>query len=813
MGNIVLRKNRVTANTLIGKVGELTINTTDKTLYIHDGSTTGGFSLFRYNAASGIVTGEVPFSNGTQGVLQTSSNLKWTSPNLLINTYKTFHAGNFIAGTAVSITESPTNTFTIANTGVTSAVAGTGIGVSAATGAVTITNSGVTSIIAGTGITISGSTGAVTITATGGAGSSGVTSLESLAGAITFVDGDITFGTSGATQITATITSTPASTLTGTIPSGVLGNSTVYIGSTAVALNRATANLALTGISSVQFPGSTSGTVTLQAAAIAGTSTITLPATTGTVITTGDTSTVTNTMLAGSITNNKLANSTISGISLGSNLATLTFGSFLTGTSYNGSTAATIAVDATSTNTVSKVVARDASGNFSAGTITATLFSGSGASLTSIPNGALVNSSTTVNGTAISLGSSGTITANTTNSLTFNNAGSGAASGTTFNGSAAQTISYNTIGAPSTTGTNASGTWGISISGNAATASAVAWSGITSKPTTISGFGITNAVTQQDGTRSNLDYNAQLTSGFYNVDASPTNGPAGISYNQLIVAKGTDTGLQISGGFIHEMYYRGWYSSGATFTAWKKLLDSSNYNSYSPTLTGTGASGTWGISITGNATTATTLQTSRNFSITGPVTASSVSFNGSGDVQLASTINTTTLAVNLTTERVGIGTTSPSYKLDVTGDLRVTGTIYGSITGNAANITAYTINQSVGTGNSPSFAGLTVTGLISSGPQANKTIIIDYVPTSATGSVSVGYGYTVNATGITLTLPNSGLSDGDRVSFIPGSNLINSYTISGNGNAIMNTDTSLIVDSAVPFDLIWNGTNSRWVLG
>lgn len=62
---------------------------------------------------------------------------------------------------------------TLANTGVTSNVAGTGISVSGATGAVTITNSGVTSIVAGTGISISGATGAVTITATTG----GVTSI------------------------------------------------------------------------------------------------------------------------------------------------------------------------------------------------------------------------------------------------------------------------------------------------------------------------------------------------------------------------------------------------------------------------------------------------------------------------------------------------------------------------------------------------------------------------------------------------------------------------------------------------------------
>ena len=41
--------------------------------------------------------------------------------------------------------------------------------------------------------------------------------------------------------------------------------------------------------------------------------------------------------------------------------------------SYDGIVDATVAVDATSANTASKVVARDASGNFSAGTITATL--------------------------------------------------------------------------------------------------------------------------------------------------------------------------------------------------------------------------------------------------------------------------------------------------------------------------------------------------------------------------------------------------------------------------------------------------------
>ena len=83
--------------------------------------------------------------------------------------------------------------------------------------------------------------------------------------------------------------------------------------------------------------------------------------------------TIPTTALSGTITNAQLANSTISGVSLGSNLYSLTFGTHLTGSSYNGSSAVTIATDATNANTASTIVARDASGNFSAGTITANL--------------------------------------------------------------------------------------------------------------------------------------------------------------------------------------------------------------------------------------------------------------------------------------------------------------------------------------------------------------------------------------------------------------------------------------------------------
>jgi len=44
------------------------------------------------------------------------------------------------------------------------------------------------------------------------------------------------------------------------------------------------------------------------------------------------------------------------------------------------------------------------------------------------------------------------------------------------------------LGVPSTTGSGASGSWGISITGNAASASSVAWTGVTGRPTAVSSF-------------------------------------------------------------------------------------------------------------------------------------------------------------------------------------------------------------------------------------------------------------------------------------------------------------------------------------
>jgi len=87
------------------------------------------------------------------------------------------------------------------------------------------------------------------------------------------------------------------------------------------------------------------------------------------------------------------------------------------------------------------------------------------------------------------------------------------------------------------------------------------------------------------------------------------------AYGTMIAWSGADTQ-----GFIAMDYASGNAKIGGgngnniNWTA--ILLHSSNYNSYAPTLTGTGASGTWGIDITGNAATAgnSTTTSQRNFS-------------------------------------------------------------------------------------------------------------------------------------------------------------------------------------------------------
>jgi hypothetical protein len=150
----------------------------------------------------------------------------------------------------------------------------------------------------------------------------------------------------------------------------------------------------------------------------------------------------------------------------------------------------------------------------------------------------------------------------------------------------------------------------------------------------------------------------------------------------------------------------------------------SSLNSGKPENDGTGASGTWGISVTGNAATATALQTAR--------TINGVSFNGSANITLtANTPNSVTFNNSGTGVTSGTGfnggsAVTVSYNTvgaPSTGGANASGTWNISITGNAATATSATSATSATTATTATNAN-------------NVAIAAD---TSSTGSFFVPY--------------------------------------------------------------------------
>lgn len=141
---------------------------------------------------------------------------------------------------------------------------------------------------------------------------------------------------------------------------------------------------------------------------------------------------------------------------------------------------------------------------------------------------------------------------------------------------------------------NNGGTWSISITGSAATATSA----------------------------DNIDGWSFVNTGSNSATAADSINSNGISY------VGTNISLfgQSDGALFSQAYSSVWqhqiygdYRTGqiairgknnGTWQSWRTVLDSSNYNSYAPTLTGAGASGTWGINVTGSSSTAALLTTS-----------------------------------------------------------------------------------------------------------------------------------------------------------------------------------------------------------
>jgi trimeric autotransporter adhesin len=312
-----------------------------------------------------------------------------------------------------------------------------------------------------------------------------------------------------------------------------------------------------------------------------------------------------------------------------------------------GNSTFTVTSNATNLNTASTLVARDASGNFSAGTITAAL-TGNASTATTLQ------------------------TARTINGTSFN----GSANITTTNWGTARTLN------------------GVSVDGS--TNYNIPDLRATNSTTTLSTVGVTSAVNF-------LQVTNAATGGAVQISTAGTD----TNINLQVVTKGTgsiilDTGastgdIELKPGSANlrlydddsSHYYQ--FITGNQTANYTLTLPAGNVVIPAGTLvptTGTGASGTWGISVTGNAGTATTLQTAR--------TINGVSFNGSANITV--TANTPSSA---TFNNGGAGAASGAtfnggsavtVSYNTVGAPSTTGTnasgTWGiSITGNAATVT------------------------------------------------------------------------------------------------------------------------------
>jgi hypothetical protein len=157
------------------------------------------------------------------------------------------------------------------------------------------------------------------------------------------------------------------------------------------------------------------------------------------------------------------------------------------------------------------------------------------------------------------------------------------------------------------------------------------------------------------------DFNTFTTAGTYSVSGNgtwtgSTNAPPSTTYpyGQLVVTTNSNIVTQIyyphavTGHFIRTKF------NASDWTAWQEFLTSANYNEFAPTLTGTGASGTWGISVTGSAGTAGTVTTAPQPNITSVGTLTSLTVSGGTNLATSS-------------GNVGIRTSSPQTRLQIFG--------------------------------------------------------------------------------------------------------------------------------------------------
>jgi hypothetical protein len=380
--------------------------------------------------AGANVTGTVG-SATTAGTVTTAAQPNITSVGTLTSLAVTGNAsaGNISTGGALSVTGNANVGNIGAAAGVFTSVSGNGSALSAIAGAnvtgevgfAAVANSVAAANISGQ---VANALVAGTVYTNAQPNITSVGTLSSLAVTGNATAGNVyaNSGTIGASLLTGALTtaSQPNITSVGTldylsVSNNITSNMSIYANSGTIGASLLTGTLTTAAQPNVTSLGTLTGL-----GANGNVTAVNITANTGVFTGNGSGLTALNAsnISTGTLSQSRLANAslTVNGTSItlggsgtitANTTQTLTLGSFLTGTSFNGGTAVTAAVDATSANTASKVVARDASGNFSAGTITATL---SGAATTAGTVTTAAQPNITSVGTLTSLSVSGQLT-------------------------------------------------------------------------------------------------------------------------------------------------------------------------------------------------------------------------------------------------------------------------------------------------------------------------------------------------------------------------------------------------------------------
>jgi len=246
----------------------------------------------------------------------------------------------------------------------------------------------------------------------------------------------------------------------------------------------------------------------------------------------------------------------------------------------------------------------------------------------------------------------------------------------------------------------------------------------------------------------------------------------------------------------------------ASNTASKLVLRDGSGNFTAGTITG---------ALTGNASTATTLATARNFSVSGDITAPNVAFNGSAVVGLVSTLatvnsnvgnfGTTTAIPVITVNAKGLVTAVStaaivtSWNLDA--DTGTTNAVAGGETLTLAggtgvdtsvsgNTVTFAIGQAVATNSNVTFNNVAVNGTLSSDDITAATM-------TASGHVVVQGNLTVNGT--TTTVNSNTVAIGDSIMVL---NNDETGTPSENAGFEVERGTSTNVS------VLWNEGSDYW---